>query len=43
MAYQQLVKYNLSVGRGVLMHVYIAERLQLPTLPGAMFGTYGML
>ena len=43
LAYQQPVKYNLAVARDVLKHVYTAERLQPPTSPGAVFGTYGTL
>ena len=41
--YQQPVKYNLATARKVLKHVYTAERLQLPTSLGAVFGTYGIL
>jgi F-type H+-transporting ATPase subunit g len=43
LAYQQPVKYNLAVAREVLKHVYTAERLQLPTSSGTVFGTYGTL
>jgi F-type H+-transporting ATPase subunit g len=44
-AYQQPVKYNLTVAREVLKHVYAAEDLQLPvpTFLGAVLGTYGTL
>ena len=42
-AYQQPVRYNLSVAREVLKHVYTAERLQPPTSFGAVMGTYGTL
>ncbi|KAH9050356.1 hypothetical protein EDB83DRAFT_2399960 [Lactarius deliciosus] len=42
-SYQQPVRYNLSVAREVLKHVYTAERLQPPTSLGAVFGTYGTL
>ena len=42
-AYQQPVRYNLSVAREVLKHVYMAERLQPPTSLGAVLGTYGTL
>ena len=43
LAYQQPVKYNLAVARGVFKHVYTAERLRPPTSLGAVFGTYGTL
>ena len=43
LAYQQPVRYNLSVAREVLKHVYTAERLQPPTSFGAVLGTYGTL
>ena len=42
-AYQQPVKYNLSVAREVLKYVYAAERLQPPTSLGAVLGTYSTL
>ncbi|KAN0126126.1 hypothetical protein V8E53_015378 [Lactarius tabidus] len=42
-SYQQPVKYNLSVAREVLKHVYTAERLQPPASLGAVMGTYGTL
>ena len=42
-AYQQPVRYNLSVAREVLKHIYTAERLQPPTSLGAVLGTYGTL
>jgi len=42
-SYQQPVRYNLSVAREVLKHVYTAERLQPPTSLGAALGTYGTL
>jgi len=42
-AYQQPVRYNLSVAREVPKHVYTAERLQPPTSLGAVLGTYGTL
>ncbi len=42
-AYQQPVRYNLSVAREVLKYVYTAERLQPPTSLGAVLGTYGTL
>jgi F-type H+-transporting ATPase subunit g len=42
-AYQQPIKYNLSVTREVLKHVYTAERLQPPTSVGAVLGTYSAL
>ncbi|KAH9046131.1 hypothetical protein EDB84DRAFT_1586989 [Lactarius hengduanensis] len=35
-SYQQPVRYNLSVAREVLKHVYTAERLQPPTSLGAV-------
>ncbi|KAF8260606.1 hypothetical protein EI94DRAFT_1610179 [Lactarius quietus] len=42
-SYQQPVRYNLSVAREVLKHVYTAERLQPPTSVGAVLGSYGTL
>jgi len=42
-SYQQPVRYNLSVAREVLKHVYTAERLQPPTSLGAVLGAYGTL
>ena len=42
-AYQQPIRYNLSVTREVLKHIYTAERLQPPTSFGAVLGTYSTL
>ncbi|KAH9991756.1 hypothetical protein BJV77DRAFT_1060672 [Russula vinacea] len=42
-SYQQPIRYNLSVTREVLKHIYTAERLQPPTSFGAVLGTYSTL